>query len=419
MSGFASPDLPAHWCYAIVLIVGALAGRSTVDQLLSDHRDRWGFLGTWSLLVAHSLLPVGLFWFLDYTAVIQDTSLFAALVVALGYRQIFAGGIRGIKMPGQTSGLWKPFEAWVNRVADKIATKNKLYRDRFDESVRMLLAETKETVKKFEDLVAAHTEEIANDPIRSELDRLKAKPDAPGARRRQVRILWNAFRAAAPESYGHFLRDEKLIGWAKYFWWRSGRSRIVPFGIAGLALLIIAQTAPLLWAPDQGEMIRLRYHHWRFTKVTASERDVFRSREYLGEKLATLDVSSRDTPQNAAILLSPLIGELGYAALSPDMADRILRLVMDFHSPAIDTFALPELFESLRTENADVRLRIQRTLLDLRAADYPDHAVDPELMSWTPQKDERAGQIDEHIRMWRQWMSSAHSAAKTEPSSQQ
>jgi hypothetical protein len=68
-----SPDFPAYTCYAIVLLVGALVAWSAVRSLLSDLDDRLAFGATWLLWLIYTLLPVALFWFLDYTSAVRDT----------------------------------------------------------------------------------------------------------------------------------------------------------------------------------------------------------------------------------------------------------------------------------------------------------------------------------------------------------
>jgi hypothetical protein len=160
MSGFASPDIPAYFSYALVLLVGTVVARANVNHLVAGFGNRWAFAGTWWLFLAYLALPVLLFWFLDYTSALQDTSLFAALVVAAGYRQIFSGGVQGIAMPGQSSALWRPFEAWVTRTNERILTRQKQYKDRFDERVRASLAADSERLRTFETL----TLERSNDP---------------------------------------------------------------------------------------------------------------------------------------------------------------------------------------------------------------------------------------------------------------
>src|SRR2546425_1150397 len=108
MEQITSPDLPAWLCYLLVLSVGMLVARENVNRLLASYPGHWSFGNTWALFWARAAIPVVLFWFLDYTAALRDTALFAALAVAIGYRQIFAGGIQGIAMPGQTPRLWQP-----------------------------------------------------------------------------------------------------------------------------------------------------------------------------------------------------------------------------------------------------------------------------------------------------------------------
>src|SRR2546426_12084282 len=113
-----------------------LVARSQINELLASYPDHWGFLSTWVLFAAHGGLPVGIFWLLDYSSALHDTSLFGALLVALGYRQIVVGGVQGIQMPGPTPRLWEPFQAWVKRVADRIASQQKRYRDAIAEALR-------------------------------------------------------------------------------------------------------------------------------------------------------------------------------------------------------------------------------------------------------------------------------------------
>ena len=125
MDQFGSPDVPAFICYLVVLAVGALVARSNVSRILKLIPGHWRFFKTWLLFAAYLLLPITLFWFLDYTSALHDTSLFAALVVAVAYQQIFSGGVQGISMPGQSSKLWMPFERWTERVKDGVATRNK------------------------------------------------------------------------------------------------------------------------------------------------------------------------------------------------------------------------------------------------------------------------------------------------------
>jgi len=54
---FASPDLPAYWCYAIVFVVALVVSFVSVNLLLSQYPNRWGFSGTILLFAAYTIKP--------------------------------------------------------------------------------------------------------------------------------------------------------------------------------------------------------------------------------------------------------------------------------------------------------------------------------------------------------------------------
>jgi hypothetical protein len=140
MEQIASPDRPAYVCYAIVILVGLWVAHAKVSKLMESSKGRWVFFETWLVFAAYAIVPVLLFWLLDFTNALHDTSLFAALLVALGYRQILAGETKGVALPGQFSALWSPFETWANEVRDRIGTKSKIRSDRVYDTLQDILA---------------------------------------------------------------------------------------------------------------------------------------------------------------------------------------------------------------------------------------------------------------------------------------
>lgn len=82
--------------------------------------------------------------------------------------------------------------------------------------------------------------------------------------------------------------------------------------------------------------------------------------------------------------------------------------MIDSHSRALATAILPALFEDLRTQNAAVRLELQRTVLALAKADFSfDTAANSDLESWAPSKDESPAQIDAKVARWYAWWKKA------------
>ena len=127
--------------------------------------------------------------------------------------------------------------------------------------------------------------------------------------------------------------------------------------------------------------------------------DRFRSREYLGRFIVRADVDSQKVEQ----ALSPLTRLFSFEGLNTGTADDILRLIIDFHSSTVDEVAVPRLIEALKTENADVRLRIHRALMDLQTADFEARPPPQSLIDWVPAIDESPGQIGNKVSEWQDW----------------
>lgn len=185
---------------------------------------------------------------------------------------------------------------------------------------------------------------------------------------------------------------KRLISYWSYWWWlANGRAKLVSavFFLVGLILLFMALgvSAQTPYKDD--------YYRWRFRKPNASDRDRFRTRQYLGSVLT----ANRDI----CTAFIPLVDDLGFKSVPPVEATSVLRLIVDFHSPTADSLVIPALIETLRTENADNRLRINQTLLDLQKADFSSSVPDNDLSGWIPNKDEGALAVNAHVQAWLKW----------------
>jgi hypothetical protein len=385
VTGFASPDVPAYISYLIVIVFGALVARARVSTLLQAYGDRWAFVGTWLVFFAYVVIPVALFWFLDYTDAIHDTSIFAALVVAIGYQQVFAGGVQGIAMPGQSTAFWKPFEAWVRQVADRIETLNKRYLDRFDEQVRAFIASKPDRITTLQQFV--------NDRTRDSVA-LGQAVAAARTDRQKVDILWRDLRASEPEQYGLIAKRAKLVSpWLYFRWQQKGQGKLMTAAV----MLIVASVAFYGWSRLDEPGIWRAFYQWRLFKSNVTDRDRFRTRAYYVDLLRPGDA-------NATAILASLTPELSYSALSTRQADDVLRLVIDCHSPATDAATLRLLVETLKTVNPDVRARVQTTMVHLASASFADRPLEEPLKTWAPSKDDSLSTIDTRVAAWRKWL---------------
>jgi hypothetical protein len=424
MTGFSSPDVPAYISYLLIAIAGVVVAIDSINALLGRAEDRWAFAGTWGLFFAHTILPILLFWFLDYTGAIHDTALFAALVVGFGYRQIFAGGVQGITMPGQTAALWKPFEAWVDRVSQGIARRNQLYKDQFAEKVKAAMAPAPPLLQRFETIVFAKTDNVAGLTTAVNAAAVTGHPGADI--RRRVDVLWTDLRRNRPDLYGWILMRNRVVGPFRYWLWLDkGRAKLM--SLAAI-VLVLASLAGLFWwiagdpsGVDRTYSWRLRYHTWRFLKANTTERDRWRSREYLARELSGWESNRAPALPDATrrafvanVTLSRFLQELRYRDIPNAKAAQILDLLVSCHSPALNAAYVPELIESLRAQNDVVRLETRKALVALNV-DYPKVTIKDVIAKWEPKKNDTPGEIDQRVREWRAWWNETQTRTKASP----
>lgn len=333
----------------------------------------------------------------------HDTSLVGALVVSLGYRQILTGEMKGISASGPASRLWSPLETWANQVRDRIVTKSKLHSDRFNEKVRAHLADKLERVEALVELAYQTTNDRTQ--LNQDLAALaaEAKPaelaDDAWARtrtRRKVELCMHALRTASPEDYGFLLVQRKLINKWEHGWWLGNlRAGLTQFTVG---LFLVALAGWTVWSFFQPQNL-LRYHQWRFVKATATERDRFRTHDFIATRLAA---TTNDA--EIAVVLNPLARWLRYREVDRRLADELLHLFIDYHHPQRNRVTVPALIAALQTENSDVRLRIHETLKALQSLDYAATPIDADLAKWVPSKGESAKAVEDqrkkHLAWW-------------------
>ena len=155
-----SPDLEAFHCYLIVILVGVFVAFSRVRNSLNGFSNIWTMRRTWTLLFLYAAVPVALYWFLDRTGAIQDTSLFSALIVGLGYERILAGSNSTLQTPENLSQLWSPLLAYANRTAEEIGIKAHRKDMRLRRALIARISADDKLIQAFLDLAEAKTFDI-------------------------------------------------------------------------------------------------------------------------------------------------------------------------------------------------------------------------------------------------------------------
>jgi hypothetical protein len=324
---------------------------------------------------------------------------------------MFSGAVQGVTMPEQAATLWKPFEAWVGAVADRIETKQKLYLDRFDEKVRSLIFGDPQRMARLETLVFSNSRDVP--ALQAALAALPGTGNAEADRRRRLDTLWRDLRTSQPRDYGWLLHKRGIVRlWRYWMWLGHGRAKLI--SAASILVGLSALVGLYSWstsdagglAPGQAGLIR--YHQWRFLKPNGTERDHWRSLEFLSERLRQSGAGPASVKvPSVQDLLSPLVKELRFPSVGDRQARSILALVVNGHTATVNAHVVPELIESLRSASESVRLQIRNALLAIQKADYPSVKPDEFLSKWEPKKDESPGDVDARVRAWQTWWRTA------------
>lgn len=383
-----SPDVQAFYCYSIVLFAGLIVAYVKLRRFFEGKPGAWGIVSTWGLFAAYSFIPVALFWFLDRTGSIHDTSLFAAILIGFGYQQVLTGSSSAARVPADLSKWWQPFQTWANWTSNRILDRVKLRNDRFAENViRQIKNPPQSRLDRLKQL--AYTNAADPDALQRQYNAYDTPQNqtlfgADGVREKQVRLLYRTIRSAPDPDY--LLYRGGAISWPQYFWYaKEGRS-ILRAAFAGILVL-----AGLIWiALSFQESLNIsRYYLWRLAKTNSTETDQIRAKARLIDRVTQM-------PGPNLLLLT---AALQHDDLRVDTVDRLLAVIVETRSKLPPSDLRTRLTECLRTEDPDVRARVHSTLIYL-ARDAGLCLESATLKDWKPSKSDSSVYIDEQIRNW-------------------
>jgi len=391
-----SPDIEAFWSYLIVLVLGVFVANRQVATRLEGFKDVWLVGDTWILFFAYLAVPLGLFWLLDRTDAVKDSSLFAALLVGIGYERILAGGDGALAAPQGVAGYWSPFVAYANRVAEKIRNAARRADRRLQKRLLARIVADPALYKALEDLARSLTPDVAA------LDRELAEVDAAAALgeaaklERKAGILYEEIRSA--DDFLYELREKGLVtrGWYAWHTYQLGSK------LTALAVVLVVAAA-VLYALNRTSLPRLEvdYALWRIEKANASGADQFRAERRLKRRLHDAD----------AAIAGHAFRRLAERLRAPEPAlarvDRLIQIALGSRCAAAPSGAdLPALLiDALAAANADVRARVHRALVYLaegQAAEPP-----AELKGWSPSEGDSVTDLQRRITRWRDYWRAA------------
>lgn len=341
-----SPDWDARACYLVVFVCALVSARVQVLGRLAVLKQKavyaWGQRSTWLVYTIYLLLPLGLFWILDRMGALQDTALFAALLVGFAYPAILAGGTT-IKPAGGLGGIFD----WLNKAMDGVIAKTTssvaLEAQLFERVVVDHLEKNAPALKLVTDLAlqyAASREEALKELAAAADPRAKA----------QIAFEYATDSAEGLKPLTEILPQLGLKAASPYA--RAKNYRVAYACLATAACVAIA--VPVFH--PRGD---LWFRTWRIAKPGLSQTDLARTERALARHLRA--GGARAEQARAALLLT-----LQQPGLDSKRADHILQLlVADRGDPSTAEFnriALG-LTQALRAGAVDIRLRVNHALL--------------------------------------------------------
>lgn len=393
-----SPDIEAFWCYLVLFILALTIAGVQVRGLLKGYENVWASAGAWLLLASYTAIPVALFWFLDRADALHDTSLFAAILVALTYRQIISGGADGFTLPAGFAKAWQPLVTWSDKIAAGISARIARNGSRYDGTVIHRIANDPKVFEAVRRLALNR----AADPAKlqkaiDDFDKLKPPLDDSGVQERKANYLYYSVKALPDVDSERFFLELGLIGKQHYYLYaREWSSKLLVIG--GLA--IVAACVAGYWSRIPVPIFEARYYLWRFEKPNATDIDRFRASQHLEQGL-------RDgNPQYVDTVRRELTRRLAFDDLPVETADRILKILLNRALISNSQELIDELADALRTDNPDLRARTQKELLYI--GDERRLPIPAGLRNWKPGKEDASTCVDAVANEWARLGNSKH-----------
>lgn len=390
-----SPDFDARFCYGLVFLFAILSAclqvRARFAALKVPATWVWRAPTTWLIFAIYIGTPLALFWLMDRANALNDTSLFAALLVALAYPAILADGFGGIKAPSGLAGVFKPLTVFTDSL---VGTVNKqlaqMEKELADHMVDRMLKDPK--------LLQELTERVQSDPSNAaEFEKDVKEIDAKGIsdkrllQEKRARKIY-FYLTSTPEDIKILTDNAKWIGDKKkspiYKAWRN-----VTLAVIILLLVLGAGT----WA-SLDPALALRYNIWRLGKPNNTAKDRHRSSERLANYLRT----TNHGPETYQFITR----EMRSPALSAERVDCFVRLALHARfQPYHRDLLCDGIVDALYVENVDARVRIHLALIylaELNDTEQTKFKTKEKLLAdWNPTAGNSVPDLERRIDQWR------------------
>lgn len=426
----SSPECAAWLNYSLVVGLGALTwflGDRGYYGALRDTGLRWLSFSWYLILVADLLvLPLGIFWLLDWAGVANDTSVFAALATVFVYSRISDESSSASSAPASLASFTEVFSRIGKLLAQRVLRTVANYNRRIEliaaekaagspKKLGIVLQEVLTRAGEPEGLkvISPNNHDVYQEALKARLARIEAAakdedgaPDESEAAQRKATLLLGELRGlVSPGEYDEFIRRRGLVD----------RFDVVPVArllLIGLLFLAVGATARSVgMVPQAAETrarmnrVELRYQHWRLVKARNTTDD----RQLADDHFRSLLSPAPGAPgfsvaQKAVIRMlgSSLISE----ATPEDARRRIIIRLLEARRGTVaeDDVLFDALLEGSRAQRWASIEQAQNALIELAQRDAPKGATLP-----TERLTEKSMPLDgfRFASAWRDWIAAA------------
>lgn len=385
-----SPDVPAGINYALVLVLSWWTwsiGYEDDGGAIKKFPTRWFCLSWYWFVILKILAPLMLFWVLDRTGAINDTSLFSAFAV------VFAASVLIKPSDDNLHFLTKTFQKLIDKLTQKVS-HHAIGHQRKMHALAVAKTATDKPHREllYRELLSRGTPAATLD---SEILRIEGiwKGDRTEADKRIAIYLHDSLRQINP-AFDQFLWEAGISTRRDYVFSLVNPGVVAVLLVLGFAgMKVYSQLNPTIPATD---VVR-KYYTWRFIKPNNSSRDVHRARVYFRNALMA---EERNDVENAIAIMAD---ELAYEASTWRVTSDIFDLLLTVRPrPLGRKPALEALLRGMRNSNRRIAAESQ---VRLRYIASIDPAV---ILPKNLEISERTSpvDIDATVSEWERWLSS-------------
>lgn len=386
-------DVSAWICYLIIAVIGAIVSFYHVNSKLYGAKILWLRVELWVVYFLYILFPLTLFWLLDASGEVKDTSLLWAVLIALVYRKILAGESDKIKAPDVLAGYWVSLESLIEKLIENWGDSVHNFNQWQHRAIQRRLSEANHD--KLAHLIAFA--QRMNIPVSDTM--LATIASGGQVDRQEMAALSEQTYMAAMKKYRNdipdiFVEEKVLSMWEVIFHCKFQLRQVIT---SSLFTVILASSTYFLIQVVRSDSFHpeLDYYVWRLGKSNTSEKDVHRNCRQIIKLMKSKDMALH----KKQYLVNNLLNKLYSVDITAERAQKIAKIFIEMKDYIHNKEQfLVDLAEILRSERIEIRVIVQSNLLFL-AQSY-DKTIPNSLLNAEVSKDLKDDETEQIIALW-------------------